>query len=189
MTNVQVFNDNGTPRTQNMIVNGAEQRVLVTTQAPVFRLIFPGGDTQLIGNAEYRIPIFGPVTLAPFLDLGVNRVTRRSQLNLNPGRVDQLNARFPQSAFTKQIRITPDTQNIRSSVGVELQVMMPVVNAPFRIYWAYNPLRVDTTLRPPIVADRSMFPNQTTFLNAISTFGRPIPFLEPRKTFRFTVSP
>ncbi|HEX8707753.1 MAG TPA: outer membrane protein assembly factor BamA [Pyrinomonadaceae bacterium] len=29
-----------------------------------------GGDTQLLGNFEYRIPIFGPVTLAAFADVG-----------------------------------------------------------------------------------------------------------------------
>jgi outer membrane protein insertion porin family len=29
-----------------------------------------GGDTQLLGNFEYRIPLFGPVTLAAFADVG-----------------------------------------------------------------------------------------------------------------------
>jgi hypothetical protein len=31
---------------------------------------FIGGDTQLLGNFEYRIPIFGPATLALFADVG-----------------------------------------------------------------------------------------------------------------------
>ncbi len=31
---------------------------------------FLGGDTQLLGNFEYRIPIFGPVALAAFADIG-----------------------------------------------------------------------------------------------------------------------
>ena len=46
--------------------------------------------------------------------------------------------------------------------------MMPVVNAPFRLYYAYNPLIAQTVLQPPIVADRSLFPNQATFLNAVA---------------------
>jgi outer membrane protein insertion porin family len=29
-----------------------------------------GGDTQLLGNFEYRIPIFGPLTIAAFADVG-----------------------------------------------------------------------------------------------------------------------
>ena len=37
-----------------------------------------GGDTQLLGNFEYRIPIFGPVTLAAFADVG-------SSFNLRKG--------------------------------------------------------------------------------------------------------
>ncbi len=188
VTDVQVLNDNGLPRMQTLIIDGAEVRVPVTTKAPIYRLIFPGGDTQLIGNFEYRIPIVGPVTLAPFFDIGVNKVSRMNQLTLNPGRIQELNAVFPQSEFTKQIRIHAHTQDIRSSAGLELQVMLPVVNAPFRLYWAYNPNRVNTVLQPPIVADRSMFPNQLTFLNAISSYGRALPFEEPKKTFRFTIS-
>jgi outer membrane protein insertion porin family len=31
---------------------------------------FIGGDTQLLANLEYRIPIFGPATLAAFADIG-----------------------------------------------------------------------------------------------------------------------
>ncbi len=30
----------------------------------------------------------------------------------------------------------------RMSNGAELQVILPIVNAPFRIYYAYNPLRL-----------------------------------------------
>ena len=30
------------------------------------------------------------------------------------------------------------------STGLEVQVFLPVINAPFRVYWAYNPLRLDT---------------------------------------------
>ena len=64
---------------------------------------------------------------------------------------------------------------------------MPVVNAPFRFYWAYNPNIVQTYLQPPIVADRSLFPNQATFINAVASFGQAYPFFEKRSTFRFTI--
>src|SRR5207247_1781767 len=33
-------------------------------------LTFTGGDTQLLFNLEYRIPIIGPVSFAPFIDVG-----------------------------------------------------------------------------------------------------------------------
>jgi len=32
-----------------------------------------------------------------------------------------------------------------------------------------------------------MFPNEMTFLNAVSQYGSVIPYIEPRRTFRFTI--
>ena len=186
--NVPVLNGDGTPREQVLVVEGVEQRVGITTTVPIFRLVFPGGDTRMVYNLEYRIPLFGPVTLAPFFDLGFNKIIFKNQVKLNPDRVAQLNAQFPQAGFEERISVIPETQKIRASTGIELQVMMPVVNAPFRFYWAYNPLRVQTFLQPPIVANRSLFPNRTSFIGAVAPFGRALPFFEKLKTFRFTIS-
>ena len=63
-----------------------------------------------------------------------------------------------------------------------------VVNAPFRFYWAYNPLRVNELIQPPIAADRSYFPNQTTFINSLLVTAQPNYLREQMKTFRFTIS-
>jgi hypothetical protein len=98
-----------------------------------------------------------------------------------------INSVFPQAGFSGRAAIAPGTQAIRTSTGLELQVIMPVVNAPFRLYWAYNPNIVQTFLQPPIVADRSYFPNQVTFLNAVSVFGQASPFFERKSTFRFSI--
>ena len=65
--------------------------------------------------------------------------------------------------------------------------MLPVVNAPFRVYFAYNPSTVREYLQPPIVADRALFPNNATFLNSIATYGQAYPFFEKRTMFRFTI--
>ena len=94
---------------------------------PTYQLITPGGDTQLLGNFEYRIPIIGPVTLAPFFDAGVDKILRTSQLTLDPTRVSDLNTQFPQAGFTGKVYIAPGTQKMRASTGLELQVMLPVV--------------------------------------------------------------
>ena len=185
---VPILNDNGTPRQQVLIVDGVERKVNQTTTVPIYRLSFPGGDTRMVYNFEYRIPLFGPVTLAPFFDFGFNKILLKNQVRMNEDRIAELNALFPQVGFERQIQVIPATEKMRASTGVELQVMMPVVQAPFRFYWAYNPLRVQTFLRPPIVADRSLFPNQTSFASAVTPFGRALPFFEKKKTFRFTVS-
>ena len=186
---VPVLNSDGSARTQKVIDNGVEALVPVTQRIPIYQLIFPGGDTQLLSNTEYRIPLFGPVILAGFFDIGVNKVSRPGGLTLNPSRVTELNNIFPQAGFDGRARMAPGTQNMRSSTGVELQVMMPVVNAPFRLYWAYNPQIVRELLQPPVVLDRSMFPNQATFLNAIASpgVGLATPFWERRTTFRFSI--
>jgi outer membrane protein insertion porin family len=187
-TSVNVLNSDGSPRQQKIVnSDGSTTFANVSQTIPIYQLVFPGGDTQIVTNFEYRIPIFGPVWLAAFADTGVDRISLTNQLRLNPARVADLNAQFPEASFSGKALIAPGTQKIRMSTGLELQVIMPVVNAPFRIYWAYNPLRVDEYLQTPIVADRTYFPNQASFLNAVSQFGQASPFFEKKSTFRFSI--
>ena len=185
---VPILNDDGTRRQQVLIVDGVERKVNQSVRVPIYRLSFPGGDTRMVYNLEYRIPLFGPVTLAPFFDFGFNKILLKNQVRMNIDRISELNALFPQAGFERRIQVISATEKVRASTGVEVQIMMPVVQAPFRFYWAYNPLRVTTFLQPPIVADRSFFPNQRSFASAITPFGRALPFFEKQKTFRFTVS-
>jgi outer membrane protein insertion porin family len=184
---VNVSNADGSQRVQKQIVNGVPTYQNVTMTIPSYQLSFPGGDTNVVTNIEYRIPIVGPVTLALFGDAGIDKLTLPGQLKLNPGRIDQLNAQFPQADFNGRAYIAPGTQKLRVSTGLELQVLMPVVNAPFRLYWAYNPSIFRGYLQPPIVADRSYFPNAATYQNAIVSVGQPIPFFERHSTFRFSI--
>jgi outer membrane protein insertion porin family len=84
----------------------------------------------------------------------------------------------------------------RMSNGAELQVILPVVNAPFRIYYAYNPLRLEKSLPQQLAVDgnefRSFFPNTTagqfTYDQAVQLYGANYVLREPRKTLRLTVS-
>jgi outer membrane protein insertion porin family len=176
---VPVYNANGTARTQNIISGGQITSSPVTMTIPSYQLITPGGDTRVIFNFEYRIPIIpGTVTLAPFFDAGLNKIMLPNQLVMAASRTSDLNTQFPQSGFDGRVRIAPGTQKIRASTGLELQVMLPVVNAPFRVYFAYNPSVVREYLQPPIVADRASFPNNATFLQSVAQFGQAYPFFE-----------
>ncbi len=187
-TSVNVLNANGTPRMQNVVSNGAVTQQAVTMNVPGYQLITPGGDTQLVGNFEYRIPIVGPVTLAPFFDAGVDKILLSKELTMDPQRIQQLNQEYPQAGFGSVVQIAPGTQKPRASTGLELQVMLPVVNAPFRLYFAYNPSVVREYLQPPIVADRSMFPNQATYNSyLLANEAGNYPFFEKRTMFRFTI--
>jgi outer membrane protein insertion porin family len=156
------------------------------------RLIQPGGDTQLIANAEYRIPLFGPVTLAAFMDVGSSFALKKSELTLAVP--DALgDTRVPLLAGTNYL--------IRSSVGLELQVILPVVNAPFRLYYAYNPTRLSTNFTPsPFIPSDSftrsrvsdisvLFNDSSYYKNAVltSSYLNVVGVREPVHTFRFSI--
>jgi outer membrane protein insertion porin family len=179
-----------------------------TIPLPFQRIVFPGGDASLTTNLEYRITIAGPVALAPFMDVGVDPILRTSQLRINPGQLQDINntaygcpaldialncigGQFQHfDGILKPVASTNWTP--RMSTGIELQVFLPIINAPFRLYWAYNPLRLDTITKAPVPITRDMFPpgaaGDFTFLNAVSTFSPTFQLREPRKTFRFSVA-
>ena len=184
-----------------------------TVRVPVDQITFPGGDLSLVTNAEYRITIAGPVAIAPFFDFGFDPVVRRSQLRINSGQLAALNqlpfgcpSVDPVSGqcfgtqnfnFSQELNIV-DASNWqpRASTGLELQVFLPIVNAPFRIYWAYNPWRLDQQSQAPIPVTRDMFPGcpgpncvagDYTYQLTKNTFSPQYLLREPRKTFRFTV--
>jgi outer membrane protein insertion porin family len=190
-TSVPVLNADFSTRRQKVIVDGQEQWADVAQRIPIYQMVMLGGDTQAVGNFEYRIPIVGPVTLAAFFDAGLNKISRSDQLTLSPDRLRDLNSQFPSAGFTDRLKIAAGTQTLRMSTGLELQVLLPVVNAPFRLYWAYNPKIFNGIIQPPIVADRSYFPNEATFLNAVTNptiGGTAIPWtIDQRRTFRFTI--
>jgi outer membrane protein insertion porin family len=107
----------------------------------------------------------------------------------------------------RQLNTVPGTNFVpRMSTGAELQVILPIVNAPFRLYFAYNPLRLfknlpqqlamPTTCTGPTGAPGefcSLFPMQTaagqfSYAQALQLYGAAYELREPRKTLRLTVS-
>jgi outer membrane protein insertion porin family len=185
---VPIYNADGTPRAVQVVgTNGQVGTLGAQMTIPAYTIIFPGGDTSGVFNFEYRIPLFGPVTLAPFFDAGINRISRPDQLQLDPVQVQSLNALFPQSDFGTRAQVVGATQAIRTSTGLEIQVVMPVVNAPFRVYFAYNPNIVRTNLQTPFPAPPSYFPNTVTYNNARQLYGASYPYDERTTTFRFTI--
>lgn len=184
---INQLNPDGSQRYQNAIVDGVKTSIAATLPIPTYQIITPGGDTHAVFNFEYRIPIMGPVSAVPFFDAGMNRILYKNQLQVNPGQIANLDAQYPQADFSSQVKIAPGTQNTRMSTGLEIDVILPVVNAPFRVYYAWNPMVVREYLQPPIVFDRSTFPNNETYQNAVASYGTAYPFFEQRGTFRFTV--
>jgi outer membrane protein insertion porin family len=180
---------------------------------PIYRLVSVGGDTQFTANAEYRIPIVSQVTFAFFTDFGLTGDLMQNQLRQSVSGASVLSSplygcpTFVNGAcyggislpnFSPlQLATEPHTNFVpRMSNGAELQVILPIVNAPFRLYYAYNPLRLYRDVPQQLALDnntfRSLFPNSGaglfSYQEALQLYGPSYQLREPRKTFRLTVS-
>jgi outer membrane protein insertion porin family len=174
---------------------------------PIYRPVSVGGDLQLNSNLEYRIPIAGPVTFVIFDDFGLDPAVNESQLRQSVEGADTLNsplygctAYFNGACqggqaiqFVNRLQVIQGTNwQPRMSGGGELDIILPIVNAPFRIYYAYNPLRLYEQVQGESLITRSMFPQggagDFTYAQAIQAFNSLLEFREPVKTFRVTVS-
>ena len=174
----------------------------------------PGGDLQGFGNVEYRIPIVGPVQAVLFFDGGTNGIVKRDGLKMNAAALDGSNCnaatltpslvcQFPNANLTDKLPIQSGTNfRLRGSTGIEFVVRLPIVQAPFRIYYAYNVHRLHQTIiaQPPYydpqeIATLKATLDPQTFQNLmnlviIPTQNNPgqLNYFEPKTTFRFTVS-
>ena len=200
-----------------------EDNQCIQVPLPVYGIASIGGDSSLTTNAEYRIPVVGPFTFAFFDDFSIDSAVNHGQLAQSPEGFASLTAPLygcpvynngscqggisgSKVGFRQNIHPVAGTNFVpRMSVGAELSVLMPIINAPFRLYYAYNPLRLYETpyCNEPgsgshqlscsaSLITRAMFPpggaGDYTYQEAIESYGAQDIFREPRKTFRFTIS-
>jgi outer membrane protein insertion porin family len=111
---------------------------------------FIGGDTQLLGNVEYRLPIFGPATMALFADVG-------SVFNLRKTGTQVINSEFlPDDRFLGPARLTAlgliNTPVLESSFGALLYYRGRVMTKTDFIneFCRGNRLGCPTTLSPQV---------------------------------------
>lgn len=191
-------------------LNGQGNPITRALSVPVlgYTITFPGGDMQSWGNFEYRIPIAGPVTAGLFLDVGTVGIVRQDALKLDPTGFQNLLNQFPdapsQAGLQRQLSIASGTNfRVRASTGAELVVQLPIIQAPFRIYYAFNINRLHTQIAaPPDYVEQSdidliknnpslqdfyRFQFAPTLNRFIENPGR-LNYFEPLRTFRFTVS-
>jgi outer membrane protein insertion porin family len=191
---------------------------------PIYRLAPIGGDTSITSNLEYRFPIVDQVTFAFFTDFGLQMNTEAKQLRQSPEGISTLNSPlygcpavvngncvggYQLPPFSQYLKDVPGTNIVpRMSTGAYIQVVMPIINAPFIIYYAYNPLRLYKDLPQQLVAPsgaactgaamdcfKDFFPFSTSpaaaaysYQQAVQFYGADYILREPRKTFRFTIS-
>ncbi|MGA7525029.1 MAG: outer membrane protein assembly factor BamA [Acidobacteriaceae bacterium] len=175
---------------------------------PVYGIATIGGDTNFTGNLQYMIPIYGrTVGFNLFDDFGMDMAVSTSQLRQSPEGIDALNSPLygcpnyvngtcqggQQIRFSPTINPIPGTNYVpRDSAGGELDVMMPIINAPFRIYYAVNPLKLFTSFTRQNLITRNMFPaggaGDYSYAQAEQLYNGTYILREPSKTFRLTVA-
>ena len=134
-----------------------------------YQTSFPGGDTEMVANFEYRIPLFPHVAMSIFGDAGATGAVQRDQLQLNSTDYSTLAQQFPGTTISRTLPFQPGTNfKPRTSAGLELVVQLPIVQAPFRIYWAYNFNRMSEVITAPT----TQFPGPAT-LAALTTACTP----------------
>lgn len=198
--NPERLNQSGQPTLETLPVNVLEY---VPTR--------PGGDLQGVFNAEYRIPLVKSyVTMSIFNDLGLDGTMRHVQIDPSATALlqDQYpNADFPNTRIGTDLPIAHGT-NFRphTSAGIEFDFQIPIIQAPFRIYYAFNYLRLNETIIPPDgafyvppaerqalqqlgVYDTQIVPALQNFLlETRSSQTIPPGLLEQRSSLRFAVS-
>ena len=179
----------------------------ITVPLPVYGIVSVGGDTSFVNNLEYRIPVAGPIDFHIFNDFGVNIAARKSQLRESPQGADSLNSPLygcpdyvngaciggVQVHFDTRIRPIYGTNLVpRDSIGAEIGGMLPIIHAPVRLYYAYNPLKLATTFQGENLITRGMFPaggaGDYSYAQAEQYYGSSYQLREPTKTFRLSVS-
>jgi outer membrane protein insertion porin family len=103
-------------------IRGYEVRIVspIRMNGSVQNLLLVGGNKYFLVNAEYVMPLAGPLKLAAFLDYG--------------------------NAFDEFHSI--DFTDMRGSTGMELRFLAPFLSAPFRFIYAVNFNRGELLLLP-----------------------------------------
>ena len=184
---------------------------------PIYRMVQIGGDTSITSNLEYRIPIIDRVVFTFFTDFNLTFDALPGQLRQSVAgnslvsgasygcpTYDQASGAcygIQSVRFPYQLKVVPGTNFVpRMSNGAQLEVTLPIVNAPFRLYYAFNPLRLYKTVPQQLAVPntgagntfQSYFPDSGaglySYQQAVQFYGANYVLREPRKTFRLTVS-
>jgi outer membrane protein insertion porin family len=186
---------------------------------PIYRPVAVGGDSQLTFNMQYQIPIVSTVSFNFFSDFGMTGDLQKGQLRQSVSGASVLAS--PQYGCTSfngpsclggqkilgfsplQLNTMPHTNFVpRMSVGAEIQAILPIINAPIRLFYAYNPLRLyrdvpqqlalpNTCAVGQTACFQNLFPatdaGRYSYQQALEAYGPSYQLREPRKTFRLTV--
>jgi outer membrane protein insertion porin family len=136
-----------------------------------------------------------------FLDAGTDGIFNTSALQLNQSGVTNIEQTFPGTALSRKLPIYPGTNfKLRDSAGIEFGLNIPIIQAPFRIYYAYNLNRFHSQIiAPNLIVNQNTIDTWEKELGPQIWNGEIVPqliflnnpgrlnYFEPKTTFRFTV--
>ena len=139
-TEVRGFDENSiAPLAQvdRFVLSDGNPPVLASTEVrPI------GGDTELVFNAEYRVPIIWRLSAAAFVDIG-SSFNARSLVRESfetPTLVQSTGQPVTVLTVLKPLEPGQDfLPRYRASLGGEIRVPIPVLNIPLRLIFAWNP--------------------------------------------------
>jgi outer membrane protein insertion porin family len=121
-------------RVERSVIQSGEQPVLLSSELrPI------GGDTEVVINAEYRVPLVWRLSAAAFADFGASfNIRHLSQERVeSAGRIQPFDT--PVIIATVLQPIDSGLPDYRVSVGAELRIQIPVLNIPLRLIVSANP--------------------------------------------------
>jgi outer membrane protein insertion porin family len=124
-------------RVERLLMSGANPATSLSSEVrPV------GGDTELLFNAEYRVPILWRLSSAAFFDIGTSFNARGLTRESFETTTQVQPTGAPATIITVLKPLKPGQDflpSYRYSLGGELRFPIPVLNIPLRLIFAWNP--------------------------------------------------
>jgi outer membrane protein insertion porin family len=124
-------------RVDRFVVSNGDNSTLVSSDVrPI------GGDTQLVFNAEYRVPIVWRLSSAAFFDVGGSFDARGLVKESFETMTKVQQTGVPVTVLTVLKPLKPGQDSLpryRSSLGGEVRFPIPGLNIPLRLIFAWNP--------------------------------------------------
>ena len=124
-------------RVQRFVISDANTAPFLSTDVrPI------GGDTELVFNAEYRVPIIWRLSTAAFFDIGTSFNARSLVKESFETMTTVQSTGAPVTVLTVLKPLKPGQDflpHYRASLGGEIRFPIPVLNIPLRLIFVWNP--------------------------------------------------
>jgi len=119
-----------------------------------------GGDTELLFNSEYRVPLVWQLSAAAFVDIGASLNARSLAKESFETMTIVQSTGTPVTVLTVLKPLKPEQDFLpayRASIGGELRFPIPILRIPLRLIFAWNPNAQKVVPEGALVAPEKRF--------------------------------